>query len=155
MCDEEERPLPNWLFFLQAFCFLTYRMFDEMDGKQARRTGNSSALGMLFDHGCDAMTVGLNCIIMAKLLSAGDDLWSILPLVFVISVFFFAMLEEYFKGIMVLPVGNGVSDGSIVLFWGYFTCGIFGNKWAIKTLITVLGVDLNFSRIITILLVVF
>jgi len=33
-------------------------MFDEMDGKQARRSGNSSPLGLIFDHGCDAMTVG-------------------------------------------------------------------------------------------------
>jgi len=29
-----------------------------MDGKQARKTGNSSPLGMLFDHGCDAITTG-------------------------------------------------------------------------------------------------
>jgi ethanolaminephosphotransferase len=26
-----------------------------MDGKQARRTGSSSPLGLLFDHGCDAI----------------------------------------------------------------------------------------------------
>lgn len=31
-------------------------MFDNMDGKQARRTNTSSPLGLLFDHGCDAMT---------------------------------------------------------------------------------------------------
>jgi len=30
-----------------------------MDGKQARKTGNSSALGMLFDHGCDAISGSL------------------------------------------------------------------------------------------------
>jgi ethanolaminephosphotransferase len=27
-----------------------------MDGKQARRTKSSSPLGMMFDHGCDALT---------------------------------------------------------------------------------------------------
>jgi ethanolaminephosphotransferase len=32
---------------------------DNMDGKQARRTGTSSALGMLFDHACDAVNTGL------------------------------------------------------------------------------------------------
>lgn len=33
---------------------------DNLDGKQARRTGSSSPLGLLFDHGCDAFntTVG-------------------------------------------------------------------------------------------------
>jgi ethanolaminephosphotransferase len=30
-----------------------------MDGKQARRTGSSSPLGQLFDHGCDAVTLAL------------------------------------------------------------------------------------------------
>ena len=34
-------------------------MLDNMDGKQARRTGSSSPLGMLFDHGCDALTTFL------------------------------------------------------------------------------------------------
>ena len=26
-------PIPNWFFFLEAFCYWMYRMFDEMDGK--------------------------------------------------------------------------------------------------------------------------
>jgi len=30
-------------------------MFDNLDGKQARRTNTSSPLGLLFDHGCDAL----------------------------------------------------------------------------------------------------
>lgn len=29
-------------------------MLDNIDGKQARKTGNGSTLGSLFDHGCDA-----------------------------------------------------------------------------------------------------
>lgn len=28
-------------------------MLDNIDGKQARKTGNGSTLGSLFDHGCD------------------------------------------------------------------------------------------------------
>jgi ethanolaminephosphotransferase len=38
---------------------LTYYVFDQMDGKQARRTGQSSCLGMVFDHGFDAV----NCVL--------------------------------------------------------------------------------------------
>ena len=33
-----------------------------MDGKQARKTGSSSALGMLFDHGCDSINGGVTSI---------------------------------------------------------------------------------------------
>ena len=50
--------------------FLTFikiiKNFDNMDGKQARKTGNSSPLGLLFDHGCDAMTAGLVTIMIVK-----------------------------------------------------------------------------------------
>jgi len=34
-------------------------MLDNIDGKQARKTGNSTALGSLFDHGCDVVTLSL------------------------------------------------------------------------------------------------
>ena len=41
---------------------------DNLDGKQARRTQNSSPLGMMIDHGCDAFLVtiiilGVGCVI--------------------------------------------------------------------------------------------
>jgi ethanolaminephosphotransferase len=51
--------LPSWFMILQAYAYLVYRIFDEADGKQARRTGNSSPLGLIFDHGCDCFAVGL------------------------------------------------------------------------------------------------
>jgi len=43
-------------------------MLDNMDGKQARKTNASSPLGMMFDHGCDALvtflfTMGLGTIV--------------------------------------------------------------------------------------------
>jgi ethanolaminephosphotransferase len=40
------------LLGLSGTCILMYQLLDNMDGKQARRTGTSSALGTLFDHGC-------------------------------------------------------------------------------------------------------
>ena len=66
--SNEKDGIPNWFFFLYAFCYFMYRMFDEMDGKQARRTGNSSPLGLLFDHGCDAFSIGFQCLTIAKCL---------------------------------------------------------------------------------------
>ena len=36
--------------------YFIYMVFDNTDGKQARRTGSSSPLGMLFDHGLDCVT---------------------------------------------------------------------------------------------------
>jgi ethanolaminephosphotransferase len=40
----------GYLLFFIGLMHLIYMNFDNMDGKQARKTGNSSALGMLFDH---------------------------------------------------------------------------------------------------------
>jgi ethanolaminephosphotransferase len=44
----------SWVCYLLAGCFWTYYIFDCTDGKQARRTGASSPVGMIFDHFCDA-----------------------------------------------------------------------------------------------------
>lgn len=52
---EETHAVPRWVFFLNGFAMIFYQTLDNMDGKQARRTGSSSPLGMLFDHGCDAI----------------------------------------------------------------------------------------------------
>jgi len=50
---------PLWFLIGQAYCYFIYRLLDEMDGKQARRTGNSSPLGLIFDHGCDCFAAGI------------------------------------------------------------------------------------------------
>jgi len=52
-----ETIVDNWVFyFIGCFHFIYFHL-DNMDGKQARKTGNSSALGLIFDHGCDAISV--------------------------------------------------------------------------------------------------
>jgi ethanolaminephosphotransferase len=42
---------PTWVYLLNAFCIFMYQTLDAIDGKQARRTQQSSPLGELFDHG--------------------------------------------------------------------------------------------------------
>ena len=48
--------LPNWFCYMTGINYFIYMVFDNTDGKQARRTGSSSPLGMLFDHGLDCVT---------------------------------------------------------------------------------------------------
>ena len=52
------RQAPAWAFILSALGLFIYQSLDAIDGKQARRTNSSSALGELFDHGCDAVSTG-------------------------------------------------------------------------------------------------
>ncbi|KAG5461022.1 MAG: CDP-alcohol phosphatidyltransferase-domain-containing protein, partial [Olpidium bornovanus] len=55
-------PAPSWMYFSFAVGLWLYSTFDNVDGKQARRTKSSSPLGELFDHGCDS----LNCSVSGR-----------------------------------------------------------------------------------------
>mmetsp|Transcript_20626 Transcript_20626/g.42060 ORF Transcript_20626/g.42060 Transcript_20626/m.42060 type:complete len:118 (-) Transcript_20626:1538-1891(-) len=50
-----DKAVPDWALFLAGYCTIAYYTLDCMDGKQARRTGSSSPLGQLFDHGFDCI----------------------------------------------------------------------------------------------------
>ena len=122
-------PVPKWFCFFFAWCYFWYRMFDEMDGKQARKTGNGSGLGLLFDHGCDAFTVGLVTTLAMKNINNGNNLLSMLNLATTSTSFHLATMEEYYVGTLILPVCNGVSDGSIAIISFCIISGIYGPEF--------------------------
>lgn len=113
---------------MQAASYLIYRMLDEMDGKQARKTGNSSPLGLLFDHGCDSFTTALLTIMIMKLVQIGNSSLVMFPLLASTMSFYFSTLEEYYIGGLYLGVGNGVTDGSVLLIGLFLFSGYFGNS---------------------------
>lgn len=49
--------LARWQYAYISFVLVFYMAMDAVDGKQARKTGTSSPLGQLFDHGCDAINL--------------------------------------------------------------------------------------------------
>jgi ethanolaminephosphotransferase len=51
--------------------FQIYITLDGLDGKQARKTGNSSPAGMLFDHFADAVTASINSSLMQRIFCTG------------------------------------------------------------------------------------
>ncbi len=51
--------MPAWALVACGLLYTTYYVFDQLDGKHARNTGQSSPLGLLMDHGCDAITTFL------------------------------------------------------------------------------------------------
>lgn len=75
-------------------------------------TGNESPLGLLFDHGCDSMSIGLQCLIMTKCLQGGNKTPMLMALSSSIASFHFSTLVEFFVGRLHLPMFNGVSDAS-------------------------------------------
>lgn len=139
-------PVPTYFCYINAACYLIYRMLDEMDGKQARRTGNSSPLGLLFDHGCDAFTCGLLSLMFAKITLVGEGIMPFVTVVMSQTPFFFATLEEYYTGALFLPVGNGVTDGSGFLIAINILTGYFGHEpWLTK--IPIFGFEIQASHL--------
>lgn len=65
-----------------------------MDGMQARKTKNSSPLGLLFDHGCDALIVTLQSVNLAAVFQLGPSYKSFSIFVMGSFTFFFTNLEE-------------------------------------------------------------
>ena len=63
--------VPAWVIALSGIGVFAYQTLDNMDGKQARKIGASSSLGLLFDHGCDAINAALVSHIMRLRLCQG------------------------------------------------------------------------------------
>ena len=58
-------PAPSWVYFTVAILHIIYQTLDAIDGKQARRTKSGSALGQLFDHGCDSVGLSFSLLCLA------------------------------------------------------------------------------------------
>jgi len=56
--------IPRWVWYYSAFSHFMAHTLDGIDGKQARRTGSSSPLGEMFDHGLDSWSTSLFVINM-------------------------------------------------------------------------------------------
>eukprot|EP00529_Nitzschia_sp_RCC80_P022185 CAMPEP_0113458416 /NCGR_PEP_ID=MMETSP0014_2-20120614/9912_1 /TAXON_ID=2857 /ORGANISM="Nitzschia sp." /LENGTH=498 /DNA_ID=CAMNT_0000349941 /DNA_START=141 /DNA_END=1637 /DNA_ORIENTATION=+ /assembly_acc=CAM_ASM_000159 len=126
---DDDSAIPTWLFFWNFFAIATYYTFDCMDGKQARRTGTSSPLGQLFDHGIDsicnfAFIPAIQCIVrlptsLLLMLQCSTQ-----------SAFFQAQWEEYFTGKLPHSTGDycGVTEVNYgMALWSLVT-GIFGRE---------------------------
>ncbi|KAL3904459.1 MAG: hypothetical protein SGILL_010060 [Bacillariaceae sp.] len=124
--EVSENPIPQWLYFWNAFALFFYYTLDCMDGKQARRTNSSSPLGQLFDHGIDAMgnlshVQAIQCTVQ-------------LPPVLLVTLqcslqtaFYQAQWEEYYTGSLPHATGNvGVTEVTYGMAMWSLATGLFG-----------------------------
>ncbi|CAK4071006.1 unnamed protein product [Aphanomyces euteiches] len=96
---------PAWTYLMCGVGLFVYQTLDAIDGKQARRTGSSSPLGQLFDHGCDALSTFLNTLTACVAFRLGSSPHTFIGLASVSITFFFAQWDEYHTGTM--SCGNG------------------------------------------------
>lgn len=91
--------VPSWIYVLNAVGLFIYQALDAIDGKQARRTGTSSPLGELFDHGCDSIStvvVAVACC-CSMLLGKSPDLMFLMCMMSVM-LFYFGHWVSYVTG---------------------------------------------------------
>jgi ethanolaminephosphotransferase len=125
-----EGPLPNWISLAMGLCYFLYVISDNCDGKQARRTETTSPLGMLLDHGLDSVTAVLNTIILGRIVQVGDKpILGVLAMTVSTLPFYHAIIEQYYTGTFVLPVVNGVDDGSIGYIIFCVLSGLYGTEF--------------------------
>ena len=134
------KDLPPYCFFFAAACIFMYMNMDAIDGKQARRTGSSSPLGQLFDHGCDSFSVNFFVLglCQATQLEAGEVFLVFIVNSYHIQVcqvsFWVANWGEYNTGILRTKVGQyGVTEAEFTLIFVYLITGFFGTDfWFIR-----------------------
>eukprot|EP00871_Galdieria_phlegrea_P001749 jgi/Galph1/2575/GphlegSOOS_G1232.1 len=122
---------PKRVYLSAALGTFLYMMFDNLDGRQARRTNSASPLGHLVDHGSDALVVSIIGLAVAASLRLGKSLSSLL-LIWSLGMvpFFFSTLEEYIVGSLTLRSINGANEGLVAIMLIFLINATIGsNLW--------------------------
>ena len=137
-------------YYSCSVSIILYQALDALDGKQARKTGTSSVLGELFDHGLDAITSLAIMMIVAQCMNLGTlGNWGVI--VFLLSsmnVFQMFTLEKRFTRVLRTGVGEfGVIESHYVCSLVFFLTGYYGNSmWSAP--FSVFGYELAFNKFI-------
>lgn len=118
-------PGPTWLYYSFAFGLWMYSTMDNVDGKQARRTGTSSGLGELFDHGIDSLNCTLGSLLETAAMGLGPTKTGAFTAMVPCLPMFFSTWETYHTHTLYLGYFNGPTEGlilacSVMMISGYY-----------------------------------
>lgn len=134
-----EGPTSRWFYFSCALGLWLYSTFDNVDGKQARRTKTSSPLGELFDHGCDSLNCAVGSIVECAALGMGHSYYTYTFTIITILTFYFSTWETYYTGTLYLGYVNGPTEGLILGSLIMLFSGIWGPEMWWKPLSHYIG----------------
>ncbi|GAX76340.1 hypothetical protein CEUSTIGMA_g3786.t1 [Chlamydomonas eustigma] len=118
---------PQWVYLVTAISVVLYVNLDCMDGKQARRTGSSSPLGQLFDHGCDALVLHMMLGNIAASLGVSCGWRMAAGCLGILAPWMLAQWEEYHTGVMVYGTRfYGVLEANYSICVVHLVTGLFG-----------------------------
>jgi ethanolaminephosphotransferase len=122
---------PPWVYYSFALGLFFYQTMDNIDGKQARRTGTSSPLGELFDHGIDSLNCILGGLVETACMGLGTS-WQGAFTTFVTCIaMYFSTWETYHTHTLYLGYLNGPTEGIVIacivmLITGWFGVDMWG-----------------------------
>ena len=110
-----------------------YQTMDNVDGKQARRTGTSSGLGELFDHGIDSLNCTLASLLECAAMGLGTSKSGVFTALCPCLPMFFSTWETYHSHTLYLGYINGPTEGiliacAIMAISGYYGPGIWTER---------------------------
>ncbi|GAU88258.1 hypothetical protein RvY_00996 [Ramazzottius varieornatus] len=92
-------PAPVWTYLVCALGIFIYQTLDAMDGKHARKTGTSSQLGELFDHGCDSISTLLVTVGVCIAIQMGAvPFWLCYYVFAALGIFYLAHWQTFVTG---------------------------------------------------------
>ncbi|OCK84708.1 ethanolaminephosphotransferase 1 [Lepidopterella palustris CBS 459.81] len=119
-------PGPSWLYYSFAFGLWMYSTMDNVDGKQARRTGTSSGLGELFDHGIDSLNCTLGSLLETAAMGYGASRTGAFTALIPCLPMFFSTWETYHTHTLYLGYFNGPTEGLIIACVIMILSGYYG-----------------------------
>ncbi|KAG7176380.1 Choline/ethanolaminephosphotransferase 1-like [Homarus americanus] len=130
---DAKQEVPRWACFLCALGLFTYQSLDAIDGKQARRTGTSSPLGELFDHGCDSLsTVFVSIGVCCSVRLGTHPYWMFFQCMMAVTLFYCAHWQTYVSGTLRFGFID-VTEAQFGVMAIHIISVIFGSSfWSLK-----------------------
>ncbi|KIV89528.1 hypothetical protein PV10_06921 [Exophiala mesophila] len=126
-------PGPSWLYYSFALGLWLYSTMDNIDGKQARRTGTSSGLGELFDHGIDSLNCTLASMCETAAMGLGPSKTGAFTAIIPTLPMFFSTWETYHTHTLYLGAFNGPTEGLMLACTAMIISGYYGPQvWEYK-----------------------
>jgi ethanolaminephosphotransferase len=136
-----EHGVPSWVYFGWAISLFLYQAFDAVDGMQARRTGQSSPLGEMFDHGCDAINTTLEVLLTASTINMHQSWWAIASQIATTCNFYLTTWEEYHTGTLYLSTFSGPVEGILLVVILHTITGLYGPTFWDQLVVDKLGIS--------------
>ena len=101
------------MYLVSAALVYAYLIADNIDGPLARVSGQTSTIGELLDHGCDAVTAGAMLIAGGMILHI-EASWFFALSALGAMAFAVVMWEQFLTGLLIIPTVSGTEGVTLV-----------------------------------------